>query len=94
MLPVVFNQYIFSTYRKSLWICLIEKAYAKIFKSYENIERGIIGPFFTALTGAPCTYANTNSKKILNIDETWDLLKRNLEKNHIMVISTECNDRN
>lgn len=52
--PTQFNQYTFSNHNKELWIWLIEKAYAKVFKSYENIQRGLMGPMLTALTGAPC----------------------------------------
>jgi len=32
---------------------LLEKAYAKAFKSYQNIESGLTGIGLNALTGAP-----------------------------------------
>jgi hypothetical protein len=94
LLPVAFNFYIFSSHKKELWICLIEKAYAKAFKSYENIERGLIGPMLTALTGAPYEYLNTNSKLQVNPDQVWSFLRSSLEKGYIMTVSTESNDRN
>lgn len=32
---------------------LLEKAYAKVFKNYQNIENGLTGIALNALTGAP-----------------------------------------
>lgn len=34
LLPTVYGQYMFSSYKNELWIWLIEKALAKVFKSY------------------------------------------------------------
>jgi calpain-15 len=36
-----------------IWVLLIEKAWAKIFGSYQRIEAGLTGESFPALTGCP-----------------------------------------
>ena len=36
-----------------LWVILLEKAYAKIYGSYEKINNGITGTIIHDLTGAP-----------------------------------------
>ena len=40
--------------RRQLWVPLVEKAFAKVFGSYANIESGQIGEALLALTGASC----------------------------------------
>lgn len=36
-----------------IWVMLLEKAYAKVFKNYQAIESGLTGIALNALTGAP-----------------------------------------
>ena len=39
-----------------LWVMLLEKAWAKVFGSYQSIVSGLPGEALTTLTGAPCTF--------------------------------------
>ena len=39
-----------------LWVMLLEKAWAKVFGSYQVIVSGLPGESLTTLTGAPCTF--------------------------------------
>jgi calpain-15 len=39
-----------------LWVLLLEKAWAKIFGSYQRIESGTSGEALPALTGAPAEF--------------------------------------
>ena len=36
-----------------LWVCLLEKAWAKVHGSYQQIESGHVGEVLSAFTGAP-----------------------------------------
>lgn len=38
---------------KEIWVLLLEKAWAKIFGSYQRIEGGTTGEALPSLTGAP-----------------------------------------
>jgi len=49
-----------------LWVLLLEKAYAKIYGSYANIESGQTLQALRDLTGAPGEHLDTK-----NINETW-----------------------
>ena len=39
-----------------IWVMLLEKAYAKVYESYQAIEFGVVGLALSALTGAPYEY--------------------------------------
>lgn len=67
---------------------LIEKAYAKQFKNYQNIEKGLTGIGLNALTGAPFEYFNKNPNEPVNIDEAWKFLTSHNEKHHLIVGSS------
>ena len=59
-----------------IWIMLFEKAYAKLYGSYENIEGGCIETVLNEISGAP-----VENRMIVNEDENnWDYIKNNLEK--------------
>lgn len=59
-----------------IWVLLVEKAYAKVYGSFENIEGGCIETALNELTGAP-----VENKVIVNEDENkWDYIKNNIEK--------------
>jgi calpain-15 len=58
-----------------LWVLLIEKAYAKIYGSYEIIEGGNPAIALRDLTGAP--YEN---KDDVSADEQWNFMKDNFDK--------------
>jgi calpain-15 len=66
--PLHGNKPIFSRNNGSeLWVMLLEKAYAKVFGSYQAIESGLTGIALNALTGAPFEYLNKDSKSPINV---------------------------
>lgn len=73
---------------------LFEKAYAKVFGSYQIIEAGLTGIALNALTGAPFEYINKDSSSKIDIDTAWEFLNEHFSKRHLVVGSTENNDRN
>ena len=58
---------------KELWTMLLEKAWAKMFKSYANIEAGTIEEALEHLTGAPSFRFQTEKQ---SDDEIWSTLKQ------------------
>jgi hypothetical protein len=53
-MPTNYHQLAFSqTHNKEAWVCLIEKAYAKVVGTYEEIIGGDPAMAFGFLTGAP-----------------------------------------
>lgn len=73
---------------------LIEKAYAKIFRSYQAIESGLAGIALNNLTAAPYEYLNKDSKTPIDADTAWNFLTTHFAQNHLLVGSTENDDRN
>ena len=45
-----------SNNEKEIWVLLLEKAWAKMFGSYQRIEAGTTGEALPALTGAPSDF--------------------------------------
>ena len=64
-----------------IWISLLEKAYAKVHGSFENIKEGFTEYAIRDLTGVSykTLYAEKDSHKI------WSFIKRGLEQNYIVV---------
>ncbi len=58
---------------KELWTMLLEKAWAKMFKSYTNIEAGTIEEALEHLTGAPSFGFETEKR---SDNEIWTTLKQ------------------
>ena len=48
----------------SVWVMLLEKAWAKLFGNYERIESGIPREVLRALTGAPTKVVYTDSQNL------------------------------
>ena len=71
-----------------LWVMLLEKAYAKVFKSYEAIESGLTGVAMNALTGAPYEYLCKDSSNRINGEEAWKFITENLSQNYLLNGST------
>lgn len=73
---------------------LLEKAYSKVFGSYQAIESGLTGIALNALTGAPFEYLNKDSKTSIDIEGAWNFLTQHFSMQHLVTGSTENNDRN
>jgi calpain-15 len=67
---------------------LLEKAYAKVYKSYQAIESGLTGVALTNLTGAPYDYLCKNSNENIDIELAWTFLTENIAQNHLVCGST------
>ena len=55
--------------QKELWVLLLEKAWAKLFGSYQRIESGTTGEALPVLTGAPSDF--TFHSDVNNNEEAW-----------------------
>jgi len=55
-----------------LYSCFLEKAYAKINGSYNDINGGYLSPAFEALTGFEC-FEVKKREKILSVEKTYDI---------------------
>ena len=47
-----------------VWVCIIEKAWAKLHRDYANTEGGFMTETLHALTGAPTSFININDPNI------------------------------
>ena len=50
-----------------LWVMLLEKAYAKVYGTYEKITNGMSGKAIFDLTGAPCENKDVEPRNAQNI---------------------------
>ena len=67
---------------------LVEKAYAKVFNSYEAIESGLTGIAMSSLTGAPYEYLCKDSTNKVDVLASWEFITSNISQNHLMTGST------
>jgi calpain-15 len=67
-----------------LWVLLLEKAYAKAFASYENIEAGLAAEALRDLTGAPGEYLMFPTE-----EAAWDFLRKWDKQGFMLTASTE-----
>jgi len=70
---------------KELWAILIEKAWAKLFKSYSNIEAGTVEEALGHLTGAPSFSFKTDKH---SDEEIWTRIKQADLKKYIIGASS------
>ena len=70
---------------------LLEKAWAKIYGSYQRIEAGSIGEALPALTGAPTVTFNHKADFMFNPDVLWKLIE-NADKRGFVMTTAIAND--
>jgi calpain-15 len=54
---------------REIWVQILEKAWAKVFGTYQRIEGGLAGESLSALTGAPARIFLHS--ELPNIDDLW-----------------------
>jgi hypothetical protein len=77
---------------KEIWVLLIEKAFAKLYGSYENLEVGDCGHALIDLTGCPTftyKFSDEGVKKMLADGSLWQLMLDNHKKKYIMTAGTK-----
>lgn len=67
---------------KELWVLILEKAWAKVNKSYENTITGFASEAFRCLTGAPVEFHNHDY-----VEDIWDLIVEADKRNYIICAS-------
>lgn len=72
-----------------IWVCLIEKAWAKVHGGYSNIEAGYINEALSGLTGAPVKIFRVKD----NEDEAWQDLLEAKQRNYITCASSSAIDK-
>mmetsp|Transcript_25556 Transcript_25556/g.22588 ORF Transcript_25556/g.22588 Transcript_25556/m.22588 type:complete len:148 (+) Transcript_25556:1478-1921(+) len=65
-----------------LWVLILEKAWAKIYGSYDKIEAGLTRECLHDLTGAPTKFYFTDRPK--DWDKIWDDLLEGEKKDYAM----------
>lgn len=81
--PTAKDFFVFSGPKKTsetveLWVCLLEKAWAKKYGSYYDIQSGFTDEALTDLTGAPCQTISKKSPRL------WEKIKEADEKEYII----------
>ena len=83
--PCYADQPVFSNSKgKDLWVMLVEKAWAKIHRSYLNIEGGFSDEVLHELTGAPTEFVRTKDENLLQ------KLKKACDNRAIMAASSSA----
>jgi len=68
-----------------IWVCLLEKAFAKLFGSYFGLQGGFQAEAYYALTGAPVKGLHKSS----SVEKLWTFITENLAKNHVLTCSCD-----
>ncbi|KAL4492424.1 hypothetical protein ABPG72_005559 [Tetrahymena utriculariae] len=73
--PCINNKPAFSkSHDNEIWVMILEKAYANLFKSYHNIQAGLPELAVSDLTGSPFEWIFTK-----NVEETWNFIYSKIE---------------
>lgn len=71
------------------WVALLEKAYAKMFGSYQAIQRGTSLNAFRTLTGASTEYYDLRSEEIAgNLEIIWSYLNCMIQSGFLLTASS------
>ena len=81
------NKWAFSRTTKTneIWVLILEKAWAKIFGSYQRIEAGLTGEALQPLTGCPEKMYKHDQ---LNADQLWKHIQSGDKASFVMCTST------
>ncbi len=82
------NRLVFATNKdKEIWVCLLEKAWAKLHKTYARTEAGLPHFATTHLMGTPA-YGVFHNEKKNDIDKFWEDLKRYDKREYFMIAAS------
>ena len=70
---------------REIWALILEKAWAKVFGSYQRIEAGTAGEAMYPLSGRPHKYFIHSNLR--NLDKLWDKILAADQKNYPMCCS-------
>lgn len=73
---------------EEVWVLFLEKAYAKVYGSYEKIVSGLSGEAFRDLTGAPSESFEFNGSK--DADRIYKIIYENLKKNYTVTTGSKA----
>ena len=71
-----------------IWILLLEKAFAKLYRNYYNIDGGYQSEALSALTGAPTRYFSQKDNGIPGIEQVWLFIVGNLQNRFIVTAAS------
>lgn len=80
-----------STNDNSIWVLLLEKAYAKLHGGYKTLTGGVPSEALMDLTGVPTTSFNFKDAKVRQMVESgkfWELIKHFKEEGYTLVGAT------
>jgi len=72
-----------------IWVVLLEKAFAKLFGNYHNIDGGCLSEAMSVLTGAPTKFFKEKKgcgKSLVN--QLWEFIDHNLKNNFPVTAAT------
>lgn len=88
-IPVYNNEPLFNRDKSNeLWVMLLEKAWAKTFGGFMNIEAGLTREALRDLTGASCKTFMMRDPKYTD-EFLWNTLKEGEQKNWIMTAGSD-----
>ena len=83
--PCINNYPIYSKpLNNELWVLLLEKAYAKIYKTYQNTIVGFSGDALKDLTGAPSSYIDLKDQL-----KAWQEMNSAMKKKFVLTVSSK-----
>ena len=69
-----------------IWVLIVEKAWAKVFGSYQRIEAGMVGEAMYPLTG--CASTGFRHDDVVDVDGFWKRLVSADKRKYPMCVST------
>jgi len=71
-----------------IWVVLLEKAFAKLFGNYHNIDGGCLSEAMSVLTGAPTKFFKEKKNGQPLINQLWDFIDNSLKNNFPVTAAT------
>lgn len=75
-----------SNSQHEIWVMILEKVWAKLHNTYQNIIDGRSYEVFRDLLGAPSFYSKSN------IDNCFEIMADAINSKYSVVVTSNCND--